>query len=178
MSYTRVVPRPSVATAILPAVEVSFRLVDVFTPVPFAGNQLCVVPDPPVDLDATTMQALAQEIGLSETTFVTGVRSGGYDVRIFTPDAELPFAGHPTLGTAFTLASEDRVGAHVVQTSAAGDVPVDVDLRGAWRGWSSSRRRSATSSKIEPRSRGQPASSRTISSTGCPSSRARPVSRT
>ena len=134
MSYTRVDPRPSVATAILPAVEVSFRLVDVFTPVPFAGNQLCVVPDPPVDLDATTMQALAQEIGLSETTFVTGVRSGGYDVRIFTPDAELPFAGHPTLGTAFTLASEDRVGAHVVQTSAAGDVPVDVDLTGgmAW----------------------------------------------
>ena len=124
MSYTRVVPRPSVATAILPAVEVSFRLVDVFTPVPFAGNQLCVAPDPPVDLDATTMQALAQEIGLSETTFVTGVRSGGYDVRIFTPDAELPFAGHPTLGTAFTLASEDRVGAHAVQTSAAGDVPV------------------------------------------------------
>ena len=96
--------------------EVSFRLVDVFTPVPFAGNQLCVVPDPPVDLDATTMQALAQEIGLSETTFVTAVRSGGYDVRIFTPDAELPFAGHPTLGTAFTLASEDRVGSHVVQT--------------------------------------------------------------
>ena len=108
--------------------EVSFRLVDVFTPVPFAGNQLCVVPDPPADLDAATMQALAQEIGLSETTFVTGVRNGGYDVRIFTPDAELPFAGHPTLGTAFTLASEDRVGAHVVQTSAAGDVSVEVDV--------------------------------------------------
>jgi trans-2,3-dihydro-3-hydroxyanthranilate isomerase len=115
-------------------VEVSFRLVDVFTPVPFAGNQLCVVPDPPADLDATTMQTLALEIGLSETTFVTGVRDGGYDVRIFTPDAELPFAGHPTLGTAFTLASEDRVGSHVVQTSAAGDVPVEVDVAGgmAW----------------------------------------------
>ena len=134
MSYTRVVPDPSVATAILPAVEVSFRLVDVFTPVPFAGNQLCVVPDPPASLDATTMQTLAQEIGFSETTFVTGVRDGGYDVRIFTPDAELPFAGHPTLGTAFTLASEDRVGSHVVQTSAAGDVPVEIDLAGgmAW----------------------------------------------
>ena len=111
--------------------EVSFRLVDVFTPVPFAGNQLCVVPDPPAGLDATTMQMLAQEIGLSETTFVTGVRDGGYDVRIFTPDAELPFAGHPTLGTAYTLASEEVVGTSVVQTSAAGNVPVEVDLADA-----------------------------------------------
>ncbi len=74
------------------------------------------------------MQTLAMEIGFAESTFVTGIRDGGYDVRIFTPDAELPFAGHPTLGTAFTLASEGRVGPHVVQTSAAGKVPVDVDL--------------------------------------------------
>jgi trans-2,3-dihydro-3-hydroxyanthranilate isomerase len=74
------------------------------------------------------MLTLAREIAFPETTFVTRVRDGGYDVRIFTPDAELPFAGHPTLGTAFTLASEGRVGLHVVQTSAAGDVPVDVDL--------------------------------------------------
>ena len=127
---------PSVATAILPAVEVSFRLVDVFTPVPLAGNQLCVVPEPPVGLDAITMAALANEIGFSETTFVTGVRDGGYDVRIFTPDAELPFAGHPTLGTAFTLASQHGVGTSVVQTSAAGDVRVDVDLHAgtAWMG--------------------------------------------
>src|SRR5882672_11277289 len=112
-----------------PAVEVAFRLVDVFTDVPFAGNQLCVVPEPPAGLDAATMATLAHEIGFSETTFVIGVRDGGYDVRIFTPDAELPFAGHPTLGTAFTLVSEERVAAPtVVQTSAAGDVPVDVDV--------------------------------------------------
>jgi trans-2,3-dihydro-3-hydroxyanthranilate isomerase len=109
-------------------VEVAFRLVDVFTDAPFAGNQLCVVPDPPADLDAETMSMLAREIGFSETTFVTGVREGGYDVRIFTPDAELPFAGHPTLGTAFTLVSEDRVGPSLMQTSAAEDVPVEVDL--------------------------------------------------
>ena len=108
--------------------EVAFRLVDVFTEVPFAGNQLCVVPDPPADLDAEAMAMLAREIGFSETTFVTGIRKSGYDVRIFTPDAELPFAGHPTLGTAFTLVSEDRVGRNLVQTSAAGDVPVEVDL--------------------------------------------------
>jgi trans-2,3-dihydro-3-hydroxyanthranilate isomerase len=109
-------------------VEVPFRLVDVFTEVPFAGNQLCVIPDPPADLEAEAMSMLAREIGFSETTFVTEVREGGYEIRIFTPDAELPFAGHPTLGTAFTLVSEDRVGPNPVQTSPAGDVPVEVDL--------------------------------------------------
>jgi trans-2,3-dihydro-3-hydroxyanthranilate isomerase len=109
-------------------VEVAFRLVDVFTEVPFAGNQVCVVPEPPADLTAEAMSMLAREIGFSETTFVTGIRRAGYDIRIFTPDAELPFAGHPTLGTAFTLVSEERAGRDLVQTSAAGDVPVEVDL--------------------------------------------------
>ena len=65
--------------------RVRFTLVDVFTDVPFAGNQLCVVPEPPVDLDRVTMQVLAREIGFSETTYVTAVREGGYEVRIFTP---------------------------------------------------------------------------------------------
>jgi trans-2,3-dihydro-3-hydroxyanthranilate isomerase len=115
-------------------VEVSFRLVDVFTPVPFAGNQLCVVPDPLAGVDATTMARLAQEIGFSETTFVTAIRDEGYDVRIFTPNAELPFAGHPTLGTAFTLASEGRTSTRLIQTSAAGDVPVEVNL-GSGMAW-------------------------------------------
>jgi trans-2,3-dihydro-3-hydroxyanthranilate isomerase len=115
-------------------VEIGFRLVDVFTEVPFAGNQLCVVPDPPADVDAAIMAVLAREIGFSETTFVTAIHPDGYDVRIFTPNDELPFAGHPTLGTAFTLASEGRLNARAVQTSAAGDVPVEVDLAGgiAW----------------------------------------------
>ena len=62
------------------------------------------------------MQALALEIGFSETTFVTAVRPDGYDVRIFTPDDELPFAGHPTLGTAFVLAREGAIGAEAIQT--------------------------------------------------------------
>src|SRR3989442_4294752 len=108
--------------------RVEFRLVDVFTEVPFAGNQLCVVPEPPSELDTETMQMLAREIGFSETTFVTAIREGGYDVRIFTPVSELPFAGHPTLGTAFALAWEGRVTPSVLQTSAAGDVPVEIDL--------------------------------------------------
>jgi PhzF family phenazine biosynthesis protein len=108
--------------------RVGFSLVDVFTDVPFAGNQLCVVPEPPNDLDGVTMQVLAREIGFSETTYVTAVREGGYDVRIFTPVSELPFAGHPTLGTAFVLARLGVVPPSVVQTSGAGDVPVEVEL--------------------------------------------------
>ncbi|HJR96786.1 MAG TPA: PhzF family phenazine biosynthesis protein [Actinomycetota bacterium] len=107
--------------------RVPFRLLDVFAEAPFSGNQLCVVPDVPDGLDAELMQILAREIGFSETTFVTAIREGGYDVRIFTPDAELPFAGHPTIGTAFLLASEGRVSPSLVQTSAAGEVPVEVD---------------------------------------------------
>jgi trans-2,3-dihydro-3-hydroxyanthranilate isomerase len=74
------------------------------------------------------MQLLAQEIGFSETTFVTEIREGGYDVRIFTPVEELPFAGHPTLGTAFVLAGLGSVSPNVVQTCVAGDIPVVVDL--------------------------------------------------
>jgi trans-2,3-dihydro-3-hydroxyanthranilate isomerase len=109
-------------------VRVPFRLVDVFTDVPFAGNQLCVVPESPVGLDARSMQVLAREIAFSETTFVTAVRADGYDVRIFTPVSELPFAGHPTLGTAFTLSSEGRTGSRVVQRCEAGDIRVEVDL--------------------------------------------------
>jgi len=108
--------------------RVGFTLVDVFTDVPFAGNQLCVVPEPPDDLGSATMQVLAREIGFSETTYVTAVHEGGYDVRIFTPVSELRFAGHPTLGTAFTLVRLGVVPASVVQTSTAGDVPVEVDL--------------------------------------------------
>ncbi len=111
--------------------RMGFRLLDVFADVPFSGNQLCVVPDVPDGVDADTMLTLAREIAFSETTFVTAVRDDGYDVRIFTPDGELPFAGHPTIGTAFLLVSEGRVPATLVQTSAAGDVPVQVDLAGA-----------------------------------------------
>ena len=114
--------------------EIAFRLVDVFTEVPFAGNQLCVVPEPPPDLDTATMATLAREIGFSETTYAIAVRAGGYDARIFTPVEELPFAGHPTLGTAFVLVSEGRVTPQVVQTSAAGDVPVEIDLARGF-GW-------------------------------------------
>jgi len=82
-----------------------YRLVDVFADRAFAGNPLAVFPDGS-NLDAKTMQAIAKELHLSETTFVLRPTSAAADhrVRIFTPDAELPFAGHPTLGTAYVLA--------------------------------------------------------------------------
>ncbi len=109
--------------------HVPFRLADVFAERPLAGNQLCVVPDPG-PLDAATMQALAREIGFSETTFVTETGADRYRMRIFTPDSELPFAGHPTLGTAFVLAAEGRTRTRVTQETAGGTVEVDVDLAG------------------------------------------------
>jgi trans-2,3-dihydro-3-hydroxyanthranilate isomerase len=114
-------------------VYVPFRLVDVFASRPLAGNQLCVVPEP-VDLEDATMQALAKEIGFSETTFVTESGGDRYSLRIFTPAAELPFAGHPTLGTAFVLVSEGRVSSPGTQVAAAGEIPVEVDLEAgtAW----------------------------------------------
>jgi len=74
------------------------------------------------------MAALALEINFSETTFVTATRPDGYDVRIFTPYSELPFAGHPTLGTAFVLAGGGETGSSLVQVCGAGEVPVEVDL--------------------------------------------------
>ncbi len=77
-----------------------FRQVDVFTTAPFLGNPVAVVLDAE-GLDAGKMQTLARWTNLSETTFVLPATSAraDYQVRIFTPDAELPFAGHPTLGT-------------------------------------------------------------------------------
>jgi trans-2,3-dihydro-3-hydroxyanthranilate isomerase len=108
--------------------DVPFLLLDVFTDRPFAGNQLCVVPDTPPGLGSEDMQTLAREIAFSETTFVTARRPDGYDVRIFTPPEEIPFAGHPTIGTAFALVAEGLVGSPLVQRCAAGEIPVEVDL--------------------------------------------------
>jgi len=111
----------------VPGVNVPFRLVDVFTPRPLGGNQLCVVPDPG-ELGDAEMQAIAKEIGFSETTFVTEAAGDRYAMRIFTPGQELPFAGHPTLGTAFVLVSEGRVSTPATQVIAAGEIPVEVDV--------------------------------------------------
>ncbi len=81
-----------------------FYIVDVFAVEKYTGNQLAVFIDAAA-LSEVQMQRLAKEINYSETTFITStdLRDGGYDVRIFTPNKELPFAGHPTLGTAYII---------------------------------------------------------------------------
>src|ERR1700726_3795919 len=79
----------------------AFRIVNVFTQgdSPFTGNPLCVFENGD-SLDTETMQALALQFNLSETTFILPAQRATARVRIFTPRYEMPFAGHPTLGTA------------------------------------------------------------------------------
>ncbi len=115
---------------------------DVFTDQLFAGNQLAVYLDPPLDLPTTVMQAIAREMAFSETTFVFPADTPGTDfrVRIFTPASELPMAGHPTIGTAFALARAGRFKerqASTVFAEGVGPIPIDLewadaDLRFAW----------------------------------------------
>jgi len=84
-----------------------FYIVDVFAEEKYAGNQLAVFRQAG-DISDTDMQRFAKEMNYSETTFILSEdeREGGYEVRIFTPERELPFAGHPTLGTAFIIQQE------------------------------------------------------------------------
>lgn len=113
---------------------------DVFTDRLFGGNQLAVYLDPPPDLTAETMQAIAQEMAFAETTFVfaapapTGPDTpAGPVVRIFTPASELPMAGHPTIGTAYALALAGRVPPgtpRIVLVEGVGPVPVDLEWKG------------------------------------------------
>ena len=90
--------------------EVRFFQVDVFTDRPFGGNPLAVFPDAE-GLTTEEMQSLAREMNLSETTFVLppGSADANFKVRIFTPAAELPFAGHPVVGTHWVLAHLGRM---------------------------------------------------------------------
>lgn len=100
-----------------------YRIVDVFTDRPLAGNALCVVLDPcPPEL----MARLAREVNLSETTFVTAVDGGRYEMRIFTPGTELPFAGHPSIGTAWVLGP-----GRWTQVTSGATVTVEADEHGA-----------------------------------------------
>jgi trans-2,3-dihydro-3-hydroxyanthranilate isomerase len=87
------------------------RVVDVFTDRPLAGNQLAVVLDAK-DVNPKLMQRIARELNFSETTFVMAPDNPAHaaKVRIFTPAMELPFAGHPTIGTAWVLADEGLAG--------------------------------------------------------------------
>jgi trans-2,3-dihydro-3-hydroxyanthranilate isomerase len=115
----------------------SFVQLDVFTRQAFAGNPLAVFPDA-VGMSDAEMQSVAREMNLSETTFVLPPTKPGadYRVRIFTPVTEVPYAGHPSIGTAWHLASAKRVLARppstrVHQEVKAGVLPIDIEFDGA-----------------------------------------------
>ncbi|MBI3198543.1 MAG: PhzF family phenazine biosynthesis protein [Rhodospirillales bacterium] len=105
-----------------------FVTVDVFTDRQFGGNPLAVVLDAQ-GLSTERMQAIAAEFNLAETTFVLPPKDPAHtaEVRIFTPKAEMPFAGHPNVGTAFVLARMGKVtGDRLVFEEKAGLVPLDI----------------------------------------------------
>jgi trans-2,3-dihydro-3-hydroxyanthranilate isomerase len=120
---------------------VEYEIVDVFTDRPFAGNPLAVVFGAQA-LATGQLQALAREFNLSETVFVlppspAGPAGGGdgppatYRARIFTPEQELPFAGHPSVGAAVTVTRRGLAGAgRLVQECGAGRLPIEVTVDG------------------------------------------------
>jgi trans-2,3-dihydro-3-hydroxyanthranilate isomerase len=112
--------------------ELTYDHIDVFTDKPLGGNQLAVFPSPG-RVSAAQMQAIAREINFSETTFLFSPKVQGADarVRIFTPAEEIPFAGHPTIGSAFVIASRSRKKLErVVLELGVGVIDVDIERRG------------------------------------------------
>lgn len=105
----------------------TFYLVDVFAEEKYTGNQLAVIRNA-AGLSSVQMQRIANEMHFSETTFILSdeKRNGGYDVRVFTPARELPFAGHPTLGTAYIIrhAVLGRDIDRVILNLKVGQIPV------------------------------------------------------
>jgi trans-2,3-dihydro-3-hydroxyanthranilate isomerase len=109
----------------------SFRYVvaDVFTDTALQGNQVAVFTDAQAIPEAT-LQPLAREINFSETVYVYPAEQGGHArIRIYTPSVEVPFAGHPTLGTAFILAAPLQLGEINLETGR-GIVPVQLERQG------------------------------------------------
>ncbi|MCY3834476.1 MAG: PhzF family phenazine biosynthesis protein [Chloroflexi bacterium] len=119
--------------------RLDYHLIDVFTNRQFGGNQLAVFSDPPTGLRASIMQRIAKELNLSETTFVFPPVAAGNccRLRIFTPAAELPMAGHPTIGSAYMLARLGRLGpidGAMTITIEEGVGPISVSIRSAAKG--------------------------------------------
>ncbi len=107
-----------------------YVVVDVFTDAPLAGNQLAVFTDAR-EIPEEMLQKIARELNLSETTFVYPSAADGHvRMRIFTPATEVPFAGHPTLGTAFVLAAPLQLGEIRLETGR-GTIPVTLEREGA-----------------------------------------------
>ncbi|HUK94553.1 MAG TPA: PhzF family phenazine biosynthesis protein [Gaiellaceae bacterium] len=110
--------------------KLRYVVADVFTDTPLAGNGLAVFTDGR-GVETEEMQRLAREMNLSETVFVLPAEGDGHArMRIFTPATELPFAGHPTLGTAFVLAAPLQLSVIRLETKA-GVVPVELEREGA-----------------------------------------------
>jgi trans-2,3-dihydro-3-hydroxyanthranilate isomerase len=110
-------------------VLLGYRILNVFTDGDdvFSGNPLCVFEDA-TGLSERDMQNLARQLNLSETTFITpGAAEVSANVRIFTPGYEMPFAGHPTLGTAYVVRELSSATDAVLLRMPAGDIPVRVD---------------------------------------------------
>jgi trans-2,3-dihydro-3-hydroxyanthranilate isomerase len=114
---------------------VKYYIVDVFAENKYEGNQLAVfIPDR--KMETTEMQKIAREMNFSETTFIlSGLQdNGGYDVKIFSPDSELPFAGHPTLGTAYVIKNflGRSESSQIKLNLPAGQIPVVFEDHYAW----------------------------------------------
>lgn len=110
--------------------DLRYVVADVFTDIALTGNQLAVFTDAR-ELDDTTMQKLAKEMNFSESVFVLPPEGDGHAlIRIFTPALELPFAGHPVLGSAFVLAAPLQLGEIRLETGA-GTIPVTLEREGA-----------------------------------------------
>ncbi len=103
--------------------DYAFRILNVFAETPLGGNPLCVFEDAR-GLAGATMQALALQFNLSETTFVLPSARATAQVRIFTPTFEMPFAGHPTLGTAHVVRALAGAGDALTLEMQAGVIPV------------------------------------------------------
>jgi len=108
--------------------KLPFYILDVFTEKKYAGNQLAVFRNAG-GISSQEMQSLAREINFSESTFILSEEpnDGGFDVRIYTPKEEVPFAGHPTLGTAHIIHSKILQGKsnQVILNLKVGQIPVD-----------------------------------------------------
>ncbi len=110
----------------------TFYIVDVFAERKYTGNQLAVFHGSPMP-SSEEMQQIAHEMNYSETTFITSTEphDGGYDVRIFTADQEVPFAGHPTLGTAYIIQREliQQAVEKVTLNLQVGQIPVSFSYK-------------------------------------------------
>ena len=109
--------------------QIKFYIVDVFAPRKYAGNQLAVFFDLEQQLSSDQMLQMTREINFAESTFITSKEAdGSFGVRIFTTEYEVPFAGHPTLGTAYIIAKKllDTPTNEVILRLKKGDIPVSI----------------------------------------------------